>query len=208
MMRSNEFFIGGYHTEEVNVRCPRCSGLAMLDIPWELYSVFNITPPSDNKIDFESKGYTYIERGDKGARWVLIYHYPRPDLEGRYYYLSGQTLVIEKYPNLIRRKSLQKDWDWDRGPYVIKCSKCHLVDTYLLDWPRDAYFQWSIRGHTLWAFSYAHAQALLKFIASDERDETQFGYHGRYLRKLPTHFITAKVRDLIVKKISPTLEQS
>jgi hypothetical protein len=46
----------------------------------------------------------------------------------------------------------------------------------------------------------------MEFIRSDERDETQFGYYGRNLRKLPTHFIAANMRDLIVKEISSTLK--
>jgi hypothetical protein len=193
-----------YWYTNLDIRCPRCEGLANLDSPWEHYRVKKLAPLSDTATDYGSKGYIYIERGNKGGRWVLLGE-SGPNLEGRSYYLSGDLLVIEKYPYLMHREQFTQIDASRRSAHVIKCTRCHLVDAYLLDWPRDAYFQWDIRGHTLWAYSREHAQALLEFIGSTERDETQFGNFEKSLRTLPTHFISAKMRDLIVKEISATL---
>jgi hypothetical protein len=191
--------------EEVSVRCPRCKGLAKLDTPWESYQVNKVASPADTTTDHGSKGYVYIERGTKGGRWVLLGE-KVPDLEGRSYYLSGNYLVFEKYPHLMHREQFTRENERYRVSSIIKCTSCYLVDAYLSDWPQDAYFQWDIRGHTLWAYSREHAKVLLEFIKSTERDETQFGSYEKSLRKLPTHFISAKMRDLIVKEISATLE--
>jgi hypothetical protein len=200
------YSVGGYYADEVCVRCPRCSGYAVLDYPWNSYSVLKVAPPSDTTTDWSHKGYTYIETGDKGGRWVLLEE-NTPDLEGLSYYLSGyNSLVVEKYPYLMHKDVFNSEHLGNAKGYVVKCYECHLVDAHVVKWPGDAYFQWDIRGQTLWAFSRKHAAALLEFIRSNERDETQFGHYSHNLRKLPTHFIAANMRDLIVKEISATLK--
>jgi hypothetical protein len=197
--------VGGYYADEVCVRCPRCSGYAVLDRAWETYGVRKVAPAADTTTDWSSKGYTFIERGVKGGRWALLDD-DMPHLEGRSYYLSGTTLVFEKYPHLMHKDAFNSERYGNANGFVVKCYSCHLVDAHAVNWPEDAYFQWDIRGHILWAFNREHATVLLEFIRSDERDETQFGYHSKNLRRLPTHFIAANMRDLIVKEISATLK--
>jgi hypothetical protein len=76
-----------------------------------------------------------------------------------------------------------------------------------LRWPDDAYYSWDTRGHILWARHRAHAEALLGFIASKERDERRYPGYERALSRLPGEFIVAKVRDDVVRAITRTLEE-
>jgi hypothetical protein len=88
---------------------------------------------------------------------------------------------------------------------VTKCSNCHEIAVREVAWPEDAYFQWDIRGHTLWAWNREHAQVLLDFLGSKERDENKYGRYERNLRKLPSALISSKVRSLVVRRITETL---
>jgi hypothetical protein len=88
---------------------------------------------------------------------------------------------------------------------VVKCEHCHLVDAHDLAWPEDAYYQWEIRGHTLWAWSFEHAVVLRDYIGSDDRDAAKYRGYGYDLRRVPKEFLTAKVRAEAVKRISQSL---
>ena len=128
--------------------------------------------------------------------------------------------MIEKYPNVLawvppRQQSNQVLYRWPGGPSwqagtwpvkgVVKCEHCHLIGVHDLAWPRDAYYQWEIRGHTLWAWSSEHAVVLRDYIGSDDRDASRYGEYAHALRHLPKEFLTAKVRSEAVKRISQSL---
>ena len=89
---------------------------------------------------------------------------------------------------------------------VVNCRQCYHLDVHDISWPDEAYFRWDIRGHTLWACNREHAQVLLAFLGSKERDPSRFPGYVKSLRKVPKEFISAKVRDDIVKAITRTLE--
>jgi hypothetical protein len=129
-----------------------------------------------------------------------------PEGEDRPAHHWNGWLVIEKHPSTARWIEPAPGQDYSQFLGVARCAMCHAQYAYEVLWPADAYYQWNIRGHTLWAYNRDHARALLEFITSKERDETRFPLYSRSLRKLPTEFITAKVRDDIVKAISRTLE--
>ena len=66
----------------------------------------------------------------------------------------------------------------------------------------DAYYRWDAPGRTLWAWSAEHAVALRDYLASEDRNRATYGEFQGFLRKLPKEFLTAKVRDEAVKRIS------
>jgi hypothetical protein len=130
-----------------------------------------------------------------------------PEAEVRPTHQWGQRLVIEKYPSVLKWLPPYEKWyeGWPKTG-VVKCTNCHLVAAHELTWPDEAYYQWDIRGYRLWAWSQKHARILLAFLGNMERDPERFPGYQLMLRKLPKEVTSAKVRDLIVKEISRTLE--
>ncbi len=164
-------FITGCIGESI-VRCPVCGGKALLDDPFEFYSV--------------TAGLSE-ELSQRAQQW-------------------GGWLVVERYPSVIKWVEPGKGVGYEHRRGVIKCLACHNVKAENVSWPDDAYYRWDIRGNTLWACNREHAEVLLAFLGSKERDESHFPGYEKSLRKLPTEFISAKVREDIVKAISRTLE--
>jgi hypothetical protein len=138
-----------------------------------------------------------------------------PSDEARPTHRWGGWYVVEKYPSVLAwtppKQSQQVLYRWPgreilgtttRARGVAKCEQCHLVAAHDLAWPDDAYYQWEVRGQTLWAWSAEHAVALREYLASEDRDPTVYGEFADALRHLPKRFLTAKVRDEAVTKIS------
>ncbi len=198
---------------EVIIRCPRCDGAALVDTPFRfLFAKRGVRDTGEHPGASPAGWHWHHARLDEHrANFVLL---PEDDPEdgpvpedSLLYLLCGDVVVLEKYPSVLTWPSVKFGKEYDpQKDMVIKCAQCHLTTAHKLMWPDDAYFQWDIRGRTLWAWNGEHARALLQFIGGTERDETQFSY-GWSLRKLPTEFISAKVRDLVVKKISDTLRE-
>jgi hypothetical protein len=118
----------------------------------------------------------------------------------------GQRLVVEKYPSVVKWPHLERGQGYVHKRGVVKCLGCHHIEAHDIAWPDEAYYKWDIRGQTLWACNREHAQVLLDFLGSKGRDASRHPGYVRSLRKLPKEFISAKVRDDIVKAISRTLE--
>lgn len=91
---------------------------------------------------------------------------------------------------------------------ILRCPACGLDAAHTLVWPDNAYFQWPIRGGTLWAWDAGHARVLLAYLGSRDRDPAQFPGYELSLEKLPKAAITAKARERIVKKIAATLAET
>ncbi len=128
-----------------------------------------------------------------------------PPGEERPLHRWGGWLVAERYPNI-------KPWDGapdgiSESEGVVKCSECHLVARHTLRWPHEAYYQWQVRGSTLWAFNLDHARVLGEFLGSKERDITRFPQYARNLMKLPAEILSAKARDDVAKELSATLRR-
>jgi hypothetical protein len=115
-------------------------------------------------------------------------------------------LIIEKHPSIARWVAPGPGQNYARYLGVTQCRECHAQYAYEVSWPDDAYFQWEIRGHTLWACNREHAQVLLEFISSKVREPHHFPGYEKSLTKLPTEFIGSKVRDDVIKAITRTLE--
>jgi hypothetical protein len=118
----------------------------------------------------------------------------------------GQRYIIEKYPSVLKwRQDSGKSYRYHhRG--VMKCLNCHRVAVHQLDWSHDAFYRWDIRGTILWAWNKAHALDILHYIESSERQPEKFAY-CYWLKRLPRPTLSAKVRDLIVKRIRASFVQ-
>ncbi len=117
----------------------------------------------------------------------------------------GSYLVVELYPAIMPWSPPSRGAGYTHSAGVVLCPVCHLAASHKLDWPEDAFYRWDIRGNTLWACSAEHARAILAFLSSAERNENLFGPYARSLRKLPSEFLSAKVRERIAKAIRRSL---
>ena len=134
----------------------------------------------------------------------------------------GGWRVREKYPSLFAWRA-PPTWSrvlWsgddqrrDPGGYrlrhqgVVRCPACHRVARHRLRWPADAYFQWSIRGQTLWAWNAGDARVLLHYVESTLRAPERYPGHAKSLRELPAVFLTARNRGLVARRIRATLAE-
>ena len=73
-----------------------------------------------------------------------------------------------------------------------------------LTWPDDAFWQWEIKGELLWAWNRQHAQVIFEYI-NESIKPPRYSY---YLRYVPSHFLSSKVRELVVKKMELTLNNA
>lgn len=127
----------------------------------------------------------------------------QPPDEVRILHRWGGWLVAEKYPSVKRWSGATEGISESDG--VIKCGECHFVGEHRLRWPLDAYYQWEIRGNTLWAFNAEHARVLVEFLGGKERDVTRFPQYARSLMEVPGVFLSSKLRDDIARAIEATL---
>lgn len=89
----------------------------------------------------------------------------------------------------------------DHGSIGI-CSGCgRRCGSEELSWPEDAFYQISVRGVCLWALDRAQLVLIREYIA---RKATR----GQGFHKLPKTIVSAKNRDLVLKKIDELLADS
>jgi hypothetical protein len=84
---------------------------------------------------------------------------------------------------------------------LIQCPNCHANNKHRLQWPYDAYWQWVIRGELLWAWDQDHAKAILTYV----KETVRFSRRTYSLRYIPSHFLSAKLRDIVVQKMERSL---
>lgn len=166
----------------LEIRCPRCSGRAWFDEPYEFVS--KRARPADADQLHQWGGWLVREKYPSVLPWK-----PPPG--------SQQSLYTspERLPDGHRFR--------DRG--VLRCGECHNVTAHELRWPEDAYFQWTVRGERLWAWNREHAQALRQYLESTQREPARYGLYARSLRELPARILDARARTAIVRKIHQTL---
>lgn len=97
-------------------------------------------------------------------------------------------------------------YDGSRWGTVV-CGSCGIRRKYCLNWPKDAYFQFGIRGKILWAYNRETAVALRTFIASPNRNQADFN-QVLFLDVVPKHFLTAKVRKEVTQQVDALLSDS
>lgn len=163
----------------IDIQCPQCGELARFEEPFEFQT-------------------------DK----------PLVTAEMRPYHQWGGWFVIERFPAQFPWKAPSSSQKYLRGgggsryggyplltDGLVQCPTCHSNHKHRLDWPKEAYWQWHIRGQVLWAWDKEQAQAMLAYIKAFVRPAKR----PYSLRHIPTHFLSAKVRDLVVRKMGNSL---
>jgi len=149
------------------------------------------------------------------ALFVEPYEFPLEPPADRPSYRWGSWYVVERYPELLPWQApkgsssqfLTYGPSNDQGyPLlhrgVVECSNCRTPIIHTLAWPEDAWWQWSIRGKMLWAWDRTHAEQILEYVrATDRPPRSTSGPIG----SIPTHFLSAKVRETVVKAVERTL---
>jgi hypothetical protein len=165
--------------DSMEIKCPNCEAMATFEEPFKFLS--------SNEAD--------------------------PD-ETRPCHQWGGWLVIERFPSQFKWKApsasspyRRGDADNGSGGYplltygLVRCAHCHTNKKHKLSWPDDAYWQWDIRGELLWARDRAHAKEILAFVKKAVRPARR----SNSLRHIPSHFLSSKVRDLVVQKMEKSL---
>ena len=196
---------------DIDVKCPDCSQRA---------AFYPVRHMALNKAGVEhfrkSKDFEVARIFDNGYKSYALFY---PGL--------GKSLeTTNDLPDGVSAEDFSVNWPefyWFpnltgasfRGKGSAICGSCGYRRKHLLRWPDDAWFAVEISGETLWAPNREVAVKIMEFIASDERRkgvEVSYG-NGRHttraedyhLRKIPTHFLRAKVRAEVVKKLRAKL---
>ena len=104
-------------------------------------------------------------------------------------------------------------WTPPQGGYrgtddgIVMCAACGGRRTHRLRWPQDAYWRFELPQGELWAWDRASALALIDFIDAKERHPSTFGVHWLFLRHIPSKFLGAKVRDVVVRRLQREFER-
>ncbi len=187
----------------VSVRCPNCEGHAQ----FEYASYVGIKERKDIGYFEASDHFTYVTSTDSynAMKHLAVY----------YHGLNGNTLhTISDLPDGYETEHWTYTTTWGAGRMyryldhgVLACPACHLRRKHVLKWPDDAWFQVTYRGQTLWAFDRDSATSLLAFVSATDRKLKHFS-HNKFLLKVPAHFLSAKARGPVVKKLSALLDAS
>lgn len=160
----------------LDVRCPRCAGRATFREPFAFFT----QPPADRPTH-RCGGWHVAERYPQLLPWQA------PKGSSSQYLTSGLG-DVQGYP-LLRRG-------------VIECAACCEPFVHALEWPEDAWWQWSIRSRMLWACDREHAGQILDYVrATDRPPRSTSGALG----SVQLHFQSAKVREAVVKVMARAL---
>ncbi|KAF7786189.1 hypothetical protein PRUB_a0670 [Pseudoalteromonas rubra] len=165
--------------EPIDIKCPDCGELAKFEEPFEFLSK-KVAPPDATKPTHQWGGWTVLERFPSQVSWKVP--------SGSSQYLRGGGDASKGgYPLLMNG--------------LAQCSHCYSNRKHKLNWPSDAYWQWEVRGELLWAWDKEHAQVILNFVKETSRPSR----HSYSLKYIPSHFLSAKARDLVVKKMERSI---
>jgi len=164
--------------KSIDIKCPECGGLAKFEEPFEFLSPKTVGA-DDTRPRHKWGGWVVVERFPSQFTWKAPS--TQPYLRG-----GGDNGQIG-YPLLTYG--------------LVQCPNCHANTKHKLHWPHDAYWQWDIRGKLLWAWDRDHAEAILAYVKATIRPPR----HSCYLRYISTHFLSAQVRDLVVRKMESSL---
>jgi len=163
----------------IDIKCPDCGDLAKFEEPFKFFS--------KNKIDLDETrpvhqwgGWFVLERFPSQVSWKA------PSSSGNYL-RSGGCTDEGGYPLLTNG--------------LVQCPHCHSNRKHKLNWPSDAYWQWEIRSELLWAWDKEHAKIILNFVKETKRPSRR----SPSLKYIPSHFLSAKVRDLVVQKMESSI---
>lgn len=169
----------------VEIRCPRCDAPAV----FRFAACLGFVDSKKRRAEIEEHPAYDLELvvgwGNNHRRYAI--YYPELDRERVSPFTQGRSG--------LRRFG-------DRG--TCRCATCGYRQRHLLKWPDEAVFSCWVRGKHLWAWNREHAQSLREFVGSTNRS-----YRGRqhrlFLMRIPTHFLKAKRRGEVVKKLDRLL---
>lgn len=166
----------------IDVKCPACGEKAQFEEPFEFIPLRKL--PTDEKRPFHHwGGWAVIERFPSLISW-------KAPTGSQQYLKTGGDGGGEGY-------TLQTNG-------LIQCLQCYLNRKHKLSWPDDAFWQWEVRGQILWAWNRTHAIDILSYIRQNVRPSRRL-YQMYHLRYIPSHFLAAKVRELVVQKMEAAL---
>ena len=186
---------------ELAVRCPDCAR----DATFIYASVAWIHKKADREFFDKSPHFECMSEEDYNGH---LKHYA-------VYYHKLKSISIEAVGELPDGYSID-DWAQGKHPTSVSalharlnfgstvCRHCGSRKKHQLDWPNDAWYQINHGDKILWAYDKSSAQNLRNFIAAKDRDIRQFR-DGRFLMKIPSHFLNQKARDSVVKKLDRLL---
>ena len=189
----------------VDVRCPGCGGRGK----FEFAEAVKIARKEDIPFFKKSKTFEYrfFRRREHGTSWHgALFH---PSLHG-----GGVGAITEALPagyqasDWKHSKYLYRSHGLDLGAVV--CGECGHRAKHVLQWPADAWYQIEYRRQTLWAFDLESARALRAFVAADVAAERKPKKHAwsSFLLHVPSHFLGAKARAEVVKRLDRVIEGS
>jgi len=163
----------------IDIKCPDCGKRAQFEEPFEFLSK-PVLDPAEAKPMHRWGGWTVLERFPSQINWT-------PPSGSLQYLRGGGDDGTGGYPLLTHG--------------LVQCSHCHSNRKHKLNWPDDAFWQWEIRGELLWAWDKRHARIILDYIKATLRPSRR-SYSLRYI---PSHFLSASVRDVIVRKMESSI---
>jgi hypothetical protein len=161
--------------DRLDIKCPQCGSAGVFVEPFG----FPAEPPADRP-------------SHRWGSWDVVERYPQllPWQAPR----GSANQFLTDGPGVGGYRLLHKG--------VVECAGCKAPFVHTLAWPDDAWWQWSIRGKMLWAWNRAHAQQILAYVRATDRPARST--HGP-LGSIPSHFLSAKVRDLVARSIERKL---
>ena len=84
---------------------------------------------------------------------------------------------------------------------MVWCKGCKRFEPATINWPEDAYWQWTVRGHPLVARNRAHAELILDFLQEKQRAPNR----KPALRGIPTPLLTRRLQPEISAKLESAL---
>ena len=182
---------------ELDIRCPDCSGHAKFEFA-ETRQIAKADAEyfqADKLFEYSVSAGTFSQPGKKYT--ATYYHgLHRSNLES----IQG---LPDKYSSSEWEHSRYWLHTTDKG--TSTCMECQKRRKSVLNWPEDAWYQVEVRGKVLWAFDRPSLIALRNYIAATERNKVRRESYTAFLLNVPTHFLTAKVRDETVKKLNQLL---
>jgi len=182
---------------KVDIKCPSCGNHAV----FEFAEVVKISLKKDVPFFEENDLFEYQMFKDScGHKWHGAIFFA--NLHG------GSTEVIRNLPEGYKPE------DWNHSKYLCRshgtdigaftCSHCNTRKKYILNWPNDAFFLISYKGHVLWAFNQESCVDLRNYILSNERSTSKYKWAG-FLLHIPTVFKKQNARDHVVKHLNKLL---
>lgn len=189
------------------VRCPNCTG------PADFRFATAVHVGEKNAAFFERSSDFEVVRG----------HDPNGSFFSAALFFHGLSRPLEQLGQLPEPFTPR---DWSARKYFprargfenrgsIRCGRCLSQRKHTLRWPSDAFYQIEYSGKVLWAYDRGSCLALVSFIESSSRNMSiqcsVEGSHAVYstldpfLRHIPSHFLKAKARSEIVKRLRSVL---